>query len=110
MATPSKQPKPVPKGKVNTAKVNKATGFTTGRTLAKATKSNPVTTGRRQTKAPEKDPWSLGHLAGVGDFLRKIDIATGKTRTHISDAMDNPTPVIPYTVKNIKAIKRAQGK
>jgi len=112
-------PKPTVKAKslappkmVKTAKVNKATGFTTGTRKVQATKSNPKTTSLPKS-APAKDPWSTGKVgeaaASLGKFLDDaVGQATGRIPSHISGAMHNKTPVIPYTEKNIKAIKKAR--
>lgn len=132
MAAPKPKPattkvlvKAAPPGKVNTAKVARATGFTVGNQVVKATKSNPVTTGRATA------PGQLKQAAGVqsaktftpaaarktpniieqaGNFIQsRVDLMTGKTPSPISGAMKNPTPVIPYTQKNVQAIKKARN-
>lgn len=115
--------KKAPPGKVNTAKVARATGFTTGNQVVKATKSNPVTTSKAtapgqvkkaagvqsaKTFAPgqTKAPSIIDHAA---NFIQsRVNQMTGKTPTPISGAMKNKTPVIPYTQKNIKAIQKAR--
>jgi len=92
---------------VNTPAVSRATGFTTGNQVVKATKSNPVTT-RKAAPAPAKDPWSTGK---IGEFVNSaIGQITGKIPTPISGAMRNKNPVIPYTQRNVKAIKKASGR
>ena len=74
---------------------------------APGAKSNPVTTSKPKPAAG-KDPWSTGK---IGQFVNNaVGQMTGKVKTPISGAMKNKTPVIPYTQKNIKAIKKAQGK
>ena len=58
------------------------------------------------TPAATKDPWSTGK---IGEFINSaIGQATGRIPTPISVAMKNPTPVIPYTQKNIRAIRKAR--
>ncbi len=94
-----------PPGKVNTAKVNTATGFVTGTKVAKATKSNPVTT-KRPAPAPGRDPWSTGK---VGEFIDSaIGQMTGRIPSSISGAMKNKTPVLPYVEKTIRSIKKSR--
>ena len=106
MAAPKATPKPVAKT-VKTPIVNKATGFTVGTKAVKVTKSNPKTTSLPKP-APTKDPWSTGK---IGEFVNSaVGQMTGKIATPISGAMKNKTPVIPYTQRNVKAIKKASGK
>lgn len=99
--------KKAPPGKVNTAAVNKATGFTTGTKVVKATKSNPKTTSLPTPKpTATQDPWSTGK---IGEFINSaVGQMTGRIPSPISGAMKNKTPVIPYTEKNLKAIKKAR--
>jgi hypothetical protein len=110
MATSKATPAPKTAGTktVKTPIVNKATGFTTATKTVAATKSNPKTTSLpKATPAPKgKSP-----LDQVGDFIaNRVGQMTGKIATPISGAMKNKTPVIPYTQRNIKAIKKASGK
>jgi len=114
--------KKAPKGMVNTPKVSRATGFTVGNQVVKATKSNPVTTstpaaqkkaaGVRSAKSfTPSATKSQSLLDAIGGFIQsRVDLMTGKTPSPISGAMKNPTPVIPYTQKNITAIKKASRK
>lgn len=107
-AAPKKLVKKAPPGMVNTPKVNKATGFTTGTVTKKATKSNPVTTTKKAPAklTPAQDPWSTGK---IGEFINSaVGQMTGRIPSPISGAMKNKTPVIPYTERNIKAIKKAR--
>ena len=108
MAAP-KAIKKAPRGMVNTPAVSRATGFTTGNQVVKATKSNPVTTARATpAPAPTRDPWSTGK---IGEFVNSaVGQITGKIPTPISGAMRNKTPVIPYTQRNVRAIKKASNK
>jgi len=108
-ATP---PKPkVPAKTVKTPIVNKATGFTTGSKTIAATKSNPKTTSTALSQAKRVAAARKGPFEQVGDFIaNRVGQMTGKIATPISGAMKNKTPVIPYTQRNVKAIKKASGK
>jgi hypothetical protein len=120
MAAPKATPKAAPKvQRINTPKVNKATGFSTGTVKTNATKSNPRTTmtpaaqkkaagvqsAKTFTPAATKAP---NIIEQAGNFIQsRVDLMTGKTPSPISGAMKNKIPVIPYTQKNVKAAKDA---
>jgi hypothetical protein len=113
VVAPSKTPPP-PKATDKTVKtpiVNKATGFTVGTKSIAATKSNPKTTSTPLAQAKRVAAARKGPFEQVGDFIaNRVGQMTGEIATPISGAMKNKTPVIPYTQKNIKAIKKASGK
>lgn len=122
MAAPKSKP---PKGMIHSPKVARATGFTTGQQTIKATKSNPVTSSRATAPGQQKQAAgvqsaksftpaatkSQSPLDQIGGFIQsRVDLMTGKTPSPISGAMKNPTPVIPYTQRNVQAIQKASRK
>lgn len=121
MAKP-KLPKPYeggPRGKSDVAKARKtfkANAAMKAKANAAAYKSDTraeLGASRREPKPvkalpkPPAKSGGKGPLEQVGDFLDSI-IPSRKASQVVDRAMDNKTPVIPYTIQNIKAIKKAK--
>jgi hypothetical protein len=92
-----------PKSKIATPKGSGGLARKAGAPVKKvAPKASPVS----KPLTPAQDPWSTGK---IGEFINSaVGQMTGKIPSPISGAMKNKTPVIPYTEKNIKAIKKAR--
>jgi len=102
MANPTNPFKPPPK-KVAAVKGSGGPARKPGAAAKTPARAKP----KPKAVAPGRDPWSTGK---IGEFINStVGQMTGKIPSPISGAMKNPTPVIPYTQKNIKAIKKARG-